>query len=198
MSTRINPSNRNIQQKKTHHHHLQSCICRLMDEWVEWIWFAGVGELGRVVEMANRENQARGEEEGTREGVTEGGGHKTTGAVCLLPRRRKLRVWIWIMELYGAVTHILGACRVGCETPLNHIRYTRLPDLSLSRCSVSAITPYPPSSPIKPATLLFSHLSLCLTSSPLVHHTRFFVLVSVVPFNQTQPDVAIWTQALGT
>lgn len=24
------------------------------------------------------------------------------------------------MELYGAVTHILGACRVGSETPLNH------------------------------------------------------------------------------
>ena len=47
-------------------------------------------------------------------------GHKTTGAVCLLSRRRKLYVWIWIMELYGAITHILGACRVGSETPLNH------------------------------------------------------------------------------
>lgn len=68
-------------------------------------------------------------------------GHKTTGAVCLLPRRRKLWVWIWIMELYGAVTHILGACRVGSETPLNHIRYTRLPDLSLFRTTLYIYLP---------------------------------------------------------
>lgn len=48
-------------------------------------------------------------------------GHKTTGAVCLLPRHRKLWVWIWIMELYGAITHILRALWVGVNlSPKSH------------------------------------------------------------------------------